>query len=85
MKGAAYKRGQDAIYMGNKDIKTSAVRTVSAIRGELEEALRRLGELVVFVCFVYVCAHVFIWVLAACCVHPVYTYDIDIDTWWFRW
>ena len=84
MKGAAEKRGRDAIYTENKDIKISEVRTVSC--RESEEGIEETrGELVVLRVCVCVCVHVFILALAACCVHPVYTYDIDTAIWWFRW
>ena len=83
MIGTADKSGHDAMYTENENIKISEVSTVSSLCREPEMGTEEThGELVVFMCFV--CVHVFILALAACCVHPVYSYDIDIAIWWFR-
>ena len=73
------KRGHDAIYMENKDIKISAVRTVSTICGELEGALRRLTGSWLCSCVLCVCVCSCIYLGAGCllcspCIHLRYRY-----------
>ena len=59
MKGAAEKRGRDAIYTENKDIKISEVRTVSC--RESEEGIEETrGELVVLRVCVCVCVFMYL-------------------------
>ena len=73
MKGAAEKRGRDAIYTENKDIKISEVRTVSC--RESEEGIEETrGELVVLRVCVYVCVCSCIYLGTGCllcspCIH----------------
>ena len=73
MKGAAEKRGRDAIYTENKDIKISEVRTVSC--RESEEGIEETrGELVVLRVCVCVCVCSCIYLGTGCllcspCIH----------------
>ena len=79
VKGAAYKRGHDSIYMENKGIKISEVRTVSTLCGELEGALRRLMGNWLCSCVFCVCVCSCIYLDGGCllcstCIHLWYRY-----------